>query len=879
MATINLNLVDSEGRKYGYVDYPWSNQSNCKFRVKITELNVDTVNLKTKFRVQLYAYRDDGYDTYSISSQNVVSLRLTSHNGSSFDGQTYTANPSNLHVNSNTKNTVLLTHDYNAAHDSSGKLSIGLTAYINLYYGGYKTGTTTTTCNSFTAIDVSKGSTFTVNNTNVYVNGSNTISGTITRGRWSGVAMTKHKITISVGEKTTTKDITVNSDSATNYSIAVPKTFLDQTAFRSSKYYNGYISISAIDSSGTEHSSGTKAIKFYVPSYSISTDDVTSAINNSLQLVYTNPSLTSATSWYGKIIQNITKLKVNVNCSDILNLINYAYIKKIELHTGSSTVSVTNPTSANTYVLISNIISSTDTSATDWYVTVTDTRGVSGTSKVNNAGKVIKYSPPKITNLTASRCTSDGTITESGKYAKLNVEATCSVYEDGSIDNKSTLYYSVLKNKLDTITTSNNLFNKNAIIEGYVKNSVNMVANPDYFITGTIPVVPSKGSLFCGVAKDDNTLAAQNFRFACFTLDDGTVKYSNNVSVVEIPSNAVSFNGTFSNSVKDKKIYIGYGTTCEGVTYEDESTVKNQDSKFSDYEILNDDTIIEIGEYSTTIRVKIEDTLSSTEASVDIPASSNMKPLLDFIKGGKGVAIGKIAEEEDTLDLTAYNKTKVKKYLDVYDEDSLYAELHLGLNEVKSSSPVYATFRLGTLNLVELSETSSIYSVSIGALTRGLASSKKNATLTIGDNCKDLWLNGTSVKRNFSNDKGTGSNLVWDSSSNKIMVSSSAAKYKTDIEYIDNTDEYHEMFEKMKPVSYRYKSSEDKDDTNIGFIADDIAKINPKLALYSNEGEVENYRDRDMFALLFMEVQRQNKIIKELQTEISDLKNEINKTK
>ena len=141
-----------------------------------------------------------------------------------------------------------------------------------------------------------------------------------------------------------------------------------------------------------------------------------------------------------------------------------------------------------------------------------------------------------------------------------------------SANNTANSALSSIDNKLDKVVTGNNLFNKNAIVEGYVKNGVNAVANPDYFITATIPVDVSKGSLFCGIARANGELIEQKFRFACFTLDDGKVKYFNNVSVVEIPSNAVSFTGTFANSVKDKKIYIGYGTTCTGVTYEESAS-------------------------------------------------------------------------------------------------------------------------------------------------------------------------------------------------------------------------------------------------------------------------------------------------------------------
>ena len=111
--------------------------------------------------------------------------------------------------------------------------------------------------------------------------------------------------------------------------------------------------------------------------------------------------------------------------------------------------------------------------------------------------------------------------------------------------------------KLDKIIDSENLFDVSKILEGCVRTGVNRVSNENYFTTEDIAVDSGKESLFCGTANADGTLTAQKFRVALFVLEDGTTQYTNYVSVVPIPENAVSFTGTFANSVKENKIYIG----------------------------------------------------------------------------------------------------------------------------------------------------------------------------------------------------------------------------------------------------------------------------------------------------------------------------------
>ena len=107
---------------------------------------------------------------------------------------------------------------------------------------------------------------------------------------------------------------------------------------------------------------------------------------------------------------------------------------------------------------------------------------------------------------------------------------------------------------------------------------------------------------------------------------------------------------------------------------------------------------------------------------------------------------------------------------------------------------------------------------------------------------------------------GTGSALVLDTNS-VIKVQSSAKKYKKNINYNLDINRYHDEFTNIKPAEYEYKAQDGK---QLGFIADDINEINSDFIIKNADGEVENYKDRDIIALLCLEVKRQNAIIDKL---------------
>lgn len=119
---------------------------------------------------------------------------------------------------------------------------------------------------------------------------------------------------------------------------------------------------------------------------------------------------------------------------------------------------------------------------------------------------------------------------------------------------------------------------------------------------------------------------------------------------------------------------------------------------------------------------------------------------------------------------------------------------------------------------------------------------------------------------------GTGTTVVADSDG-LLMKSTSAKKYKKDINYNINIEEYRNKFDQLKPGEYRY--IDDPESKQLGFFADDISEIDHDMALYNSEGEVENYKDRDIIALLCIEVQAQKETINKQNDLITKLINKV----
>ena len=106
---------------------------------------------------------------------------------------------------------------------------------------------------------------------------------------------------------------------------------------------------------------------------------------------------------------------------------------------------------------------------------------------------------------------------------------------------------------------------------------------------------------------------------------------------------------------------------------------------------------------------------------------------------------------------------------------------------------------------------------------------------------------------------------------------SSSRRYKEDIKPMDKESE---VLFGLKPVSYRYKKDIDKTQSlDYGLIAEDVAKVDPNLAIRDGKGQIENVRYNAIDAMLLNEflkehrkVEAQESKIQKQETTISELK-------
>jgi len=91
---------------------------------------------------------------------------------------------------------------------------------------------------------------------------------------------------------------------------------------------------------------------------------------------------------------------------------------------------------------------------------------------------------------------------------------------------------------------------------------------------------------------------------------------------------------------------------------------------------------------------------------------------------------------------------------------------------------------------------------------------------------------------------------------------SSSARYK---ENINNSTLGLDSVLSLRAVTFDYKDWYSSDDTDIGFIAEEVEQVSPLLVRYNGEGEVENVKYEKLTALLVKAIQEQQQQITALQ--------------
>ena len=129
---------------------------------------------------------------------------------------------------------------------------------------------------------------------------------------------------------------------------------------------------------------------------------------------------------------------------------------------------------------------------------------------------------------------------------------------------------------------------------------------------------------------------------------------------------------------------------------------------------------------------------------------------------------------------------------------------------------------------------------------------------------------------------GNTANMYYNSSTGQIMLSTSSARYKTDITDLEiNTSKIYNL----RPVSFTSKMPNDKNERLFGLIAEEVSAVIPELAEYAREKDVVPGSTSDrlipngvkypiLSVLMLKEVQKHENKIQEQQTTIEKLQNE-----
>ena len=102
----------------------------------------------------------------------------------------------------------------------------------------------------------------------------------------------------------------------------------------------------------------------------------------------------------------------------------------------------------------------------------------------------------------------------------------------------------------------------------------------------------------------------------------------------------------------------------------------------------------------------------------------------------------------------------------------------------------------------------------------------------------------------------------------------SARRFKKDIEPMN---EASEDLLKFKPVTFHYKTQDDKNDKTpqFGLIAEDVEQVNRDLVIYDKDGQLRSVRYDVVYMMVLNEFLKEHKRVEEQQASIADLKSTV----
>ena len=104
-------------------------------------------------------------------------------------------------------------------------------------------------------------------------------------------------------------------------------------------------------------------------------------------------------------------------------------------------------------------------------------------------------------------------------------------------------------------------------------------------------------------------------------------------------------------------------------------------------------------------------------------------------------------------------------------------------------------------------------------------------------------------------------------SDGRLGHSASSRRYKEDIKPMDTASE---VLYQLKPVTYRYKKEfEPTQNLDYGLVAEDVAKVDPKLAIRNEKGQIESVRYLAIYNMMLNEFLKEHRKVEELQVTLA----------
>ena len=116
-------------------------------------------------------------------------------------------------------------------------------------------------------------------------------------------------------------------------------------------------------------------------------------------------------------------------------------------------------------------------------------------------------------------------------------------------------------------------------------------------------------------------------------------------------------------------------------------------------------------------------------------------------------------------------------------------------------------------------------------------------------------------------------------SDGKLGHSVSSRRYKEDIKPMGDASE---LIYKLNPMTFRYKEVDvdpkkgpQRQNLDYGLIAEDVAEVDPKLAIRDGKGQIESLRYMAIYNMMLNEFLKEHKKVEEQQASIADLKSTV----